>query len=335
MKKLFSAMVTAMQAQQNAVLCSIIASSGSTPRGAGAKMAVFADGTTVGTVGGGAVEFHSIQMALEVHKTRESRTKGFTLSKNQVADIGMICGGDVTVHFQFFDGKSPAHISLLTDIVTMLAQKTNAWLMTEIGDGTVLNMGIFVKGQGMLHKVSVTDDEIEALCKSRAVLTGTLYVEPLTTATTVYVFGGGHVSQELVPVIAYLDFRTIVYENREEFAQKDLFPTAHDVILGSFTDIVSNCEILEEDYIIIMTRGHNDDYDVLAQALRTKANYVGVIGSRKKVAATFKRLYADGFTQSDTARVFTPIGLSIGAETPAEIAISIGAQLIEHRAGHQ
>ncbi|MFI3312558.1 MAG: XdhC/CoxI family protein [Eubacteriales bacterium] len=332
MKRIFSEILMAFMNKEDVVLCSIIASSGSTPRGAGAKMAVLSTGKTVGTIGGGAVEFQATETAKEVLRTGESQTKGFILKRNEVADIGMICGGDVTVYFQYFDGKNTENMRLISDIRNLYHKKVNSWLVTSIGEGFVWDMGVYVKGQGFIGGGSLVESEVLPLCQGKAVLTKNLYVEPLTSGSAVYVFGGGHVSQELVPVISHLDFRTIVYENRPEFANKRLFPGAFDVIWGSFTDIVDNCDITEEDYIIIMTRGHSDDYDVLGQALRTQANYIGVIGSRKKVAATFARLHEDGFTQRDTERIFTPIGLEIQAETPAEIAISIAAQLISHRA---
>lgn len=335
MKRLFETMEAAFAHGEDAVLCTIIASSGSTPRGAGAKMVVFADGRTVGTVGGGAVEYHSIRAALEVHKTRASETKGFCLTKNDVADIGMICGGNVTVYFQFFDAKNEAQRALVADILAGLAENRDVWLVTALRDGAAWSTGVYDTENGLRHTDAITAEALLPLCRSRAVLTKEqpqFYVEPLTVAGRVYVFGGGHVSQELVPVISHLNFRTVVYENREEFARKELFPTAEDVILGQFSDIPNHFTVTRSDYIIIMTRGHQDDYEVLHQAMQTQAAYVGVIGSRAKVAATFKRLHEDGFTEADTARIHTPIGLPIGAETPAEIAISIAAQLIEFRA---
>ena len=100
MKNLFASMLTRLHLGENVVLCCILASSGSTPRGAGAKMAVFADGTTLGTVGGGAVELHAIAEAARVHQTGEGGVKGYCLAPNEVADIGMICGGNVTVYTQ-------------------------------------------------------------------------------------------------------------------------------------------------------------------------------------------------------------------------------------------
>ena len=128
-------MLSELQQGRNVVLCSIIASSGSTPRGTGAKMAVFEDGSTLGTVGGGAVEYHTELLAREIHKTRHSQSKGFLLTKNDVADIGMICGGAVTVYFQFLDAAKPETTALISHILTLLQTNANAWLILAMRDG--------------------------------------------------------------------------------------------------------------------------------------------------------------------------------------------------------
>ena len=100
MKRLFQELLGELEQGRDAVLVTIIASSGSTPRGAGSRMLVRVDGTSLGTIGGGAVEYRATQMAVEAMKEKTSRIQGFTLNRNQVADIGMVCGGDVEVYFR-------------------------------------------------------------------------------------------------------------------------------------------------------------------------------------------------------------------------------------------
>ena len=121
-------------------------------------------------------------------------------------------------------------------------------------------------------------------------------------------------------------------DDREEFANEALFPTAEKVMLIDFEKISDFVEIGENDYVCVMTRGHSFDTSVQAQILKTPACYIGVIGSASKKAAVYKKLYEMGFTEADTDRITSPIGLSIKAETPAEIAISIAGQMILHRA---
>ncbi len=335
MEQLFIKIRDALARNENLVLCSIIASSGSTPRGSGAKMALFADDSTYGTVGGGAVEYESVKLARQALERRTAFLHGFNLTKNQTANIGMICGGQVTVYFQFFAGGSEQELALFDHIVRLYHRRVNAWLITNITDGGVRGMGVYEQGAGLRYAQDIAESDVLPLLQSRAVLqmgTPAYYAEPLTRAGMVYVFGGGHVSQELVPVIARIGFSVVVFEDRAAFASTALFPTAVGTLVGDFTDIGAHVSITADDYVIIMTRGHQADFEVLNQALRTDANYIGVIGSRHKVAATNKRLLEAGIPESALVRIHTPIGLAISAETPAEIAISIAAELVQHRA---
>ena len=159
------------------------------------------------------------------------------------------------------------------------------------------------------------------------------YVEQINSSGKVYVFGCGHVAQELVPVLARVGFRCVALDDRPEFANEEVVRGAEKVLLVDFEHIGESVAIGPEDYICIMTRGHAYDTIVQAQALRTPACYIGVIGSKAKTAGVQRQLRTMGFTDEDFARITTPIGLDIKAETPAEIAISIAAQMIEVRAG--
>lgn len=149
----------------------------------------------------------------------------------------------------------------------------------------------------------------------------------------VYIFGGGHVSQALVPILASVDFRCLILEDRESFCRPELFPGAEEIRLIQNDNPDVYQDITARDYVVVMTRGHKDDLTVQSHALKTPARYIGVIGSRRKMAAVFAKLLDMGYTDADLARITTPIGLNIKAETPAEIAVSIAAQMIMIRAG--
>jgi xanthine dehydrogenase accessory factor len=336
MEKLFCTMRDALKRGEDLVLCTIIASSGSTPRGSGAKMAVFADGSTLGTVGGGAVEFESAKLAKRALAERRAFTHGFNLSPNQTADIGMICGGQVTVYLQFFAGNDSRAAELFGSIAALFAERKNTWLVTQISEGRATQTGIYSREDGLRFLEGVDERDVLPMIRPRAVLRQgepAYYVEPLTVAGFAYLFGGGHVAQELVPVIARVGFAPVVFEDRPEFARRELFPEAAKTVVGSFADIGGSVTITRDDYVIIMTRGHQADYEVLRQALLTPATYIGVIGSRSKIATTNRKLVESGIPQSELSRIHAPIGLPIQGETPAEIAISIAAELILHRAG--
>lgn len=121
-------------------------------------------------------------------------------------------------------------------------------------------------------------------------------------------------------------------DDRAEFANAERYPRAREVsVLDSFADCFD--ELGSDDYVVIVTRGHLHDRDVLAQALNTGAGYIGMIGSSRKREGVYRSLLAGGYTEDDLQRVHCPIGLAIGADTPEEIAVSIVAEMIRNRAG--
>ena len=326
MRKLTHNMIKSSEGGNNVVLCTILASSGSSPRGAGARMAVFADGSTMGTVGGGRVELLAAEEAREVLKTGKTRVRAFCLAPDQVSSIGMICGGNVTIYYQLLTADD---IPVLHRMEDALCASENSWMYLRIRAGIVEDFRI----------VSAAEAVVEPeLFTSRAVYQKgepLVYTEPLVRAGRVYLFGGGHVGQALVPVLANIDFRVTVLDNREALANKETFPQADEVIFTDFSNIYDKVTLTPDDYVVIMTPGHQADYEVLEQVLRCKTRYVGCIGSRHKIARTQQLLRDAGISEEMIHSVHSPIGLAIGAETPAEIAISIAAEMIACRASVQ
>lgn len=335
MKKLFQLLKQCMSDGEDVVLVTVLASSGSTPRGAGARMLVNRKGRLYGTIGGGMVEFKAEQLAMEALKEKKSQIKGYKLAPNQVEDLGMICGGNVVVYLQFISAGDHETYLLVERILSSFDNDEDSWIIIDITDETAWNMGIYSRSSGIVG-MEMDLCEAKPLFATHAVQmkigTKNYYSEPLKRAGKVIICGGGHVSQELVPVLAHIGFRCIVLDDRAEFADKKLFPMAEDVKIVDFQNMKESVSITENDYIIIVTRGHNNDFVVAEQVLRTNACYIGMIGSRRKIAGTNARLLEAGIAQKDIDRVYAPIGIDIKAETPAEIAISIAAELIMVRA---
>ncbi len=332
MKHVFEALAQALAAGRGAVLCSIVESSGSTPRGPGAKMLVLDQGKTVGTVGGGAVEHAAIETALEIHHTHTAQLARFCLAPNEAADLGMICGGDVRILFQYAE---PSQLPLAEAALALLDEARDAWLVTVLAEGRA-ESGLYDREKGLRFLKTVAD--LTPLLRRQPVFQdgeAALYAEPLCRRGQVYVFGGGHVSQALVPVLAHADFRVTVFEERPQFADPALFPDAAQVLLGDYWDMGKTVKLQPWDYAVVLTRGHQGDYALLEQLLRLPLAYVGCIGSRRKAAVTAQRLLEAGVPAEAVARLHSPIGLEIGAETPVEIAVSIAAQLIQCRAARQ
>ncbi len=321
MKQLTEKMIRAIEAGEKVVLCTIIASSGSSPRGAGTRMAVFQDGSTCGTVGGGKVEMIAAREAMEIFQTGKTAVRAFGLAPEQVNSIGMVCGGNVTIYYQLL---TAAELPKLYAMRTALSQNANSWLYLRIREGSVEAFEIL--------DADAAASDPELFC-ARAVLRKgepLVYAEPLMRAGRVYLFGGGHVGQALVPVLASVDFRVTVYDNRKELVNGNFFPQAEEVIYGNYKQI--SVTLTENDYVVIMTPGHQGDFDVLKQVLRHKLRYVGCIGSRHKIARAQELLRQAGISEEVIASVHAPIGLPILAQTPAEIAISIAAEMIRCRA---
>lgn len=237
-------------------LVTITKSNGSTPRVAGAQMTVLKDGSIIGTIGGGAVESKSIELALEAIANGESKSIFLPLK-----DEGMVCGGEIEIFIQVFK----PHPELL-------------------------------------------------------------------------IVGGGHISLALHKVASFLNFDIIIFEDREEFISCDRFPNAKKLILGKVDEKLKDYRIDENSYIVIVTRGHKYDCEALEAVINSKAKYIGVIGSKKKVKNMFSILKDRGITEYQLSKVYSPIGLDIADNTPEEISISILAEILSVKnnksAGH-
>lgn len=328
MREFIREVVHALEAGQDVELVSVVASGGSTPRGAGAMLAVFPGGRTAGTIGGGNVEFEAARLAEALLKTGGDALRHFRFVQGDAASLGMVCGGDVTVQFQHLPAGDGAAVTVLRDLMEATGKNADTWLVRRLEGEKVAAMGLADRG-GVRYF-----EEIPAgLLQNRAVFRDGWFAVPAVKAGRVYIFGGGHVSQALVPAIAAVGFRPVVYDDRPEFADKALFPQAEAALCGPFEELSRQVNVTPDDYVVVMTRGHQADYEVLTRTLRSGAKYLGCIGSRKKLALCRERLLAAGFTAEEYAKVHAPIGLAIGAETPEEIAVSVTAELIAVRAG--
>jgi len=158
-----------------------------------------------------------------------------------------------------------------------------------------------------------------------------ILLEPVFCEPTVYIFGGGHVSEQITPLAKNVNFKVVVIDDREMFANRERFPEADEVIVSEFEKCFERLNIDESSYVVIVTRGHLYDGIVLGQALESNARYIGMIGSRKKIGTLYQSLIEKGIAKESLGRVHAPIGIDINSETPEEIAVSIVAELIKVR----
>jgi xanthine dehydrogenase accessory factor len=158
-----------------------------------------------------------------------------------------------------------------------------------------------------------------------------VFIECINPQPSVLVFGGGHISKSLAKVLDLAGFRVSVIDNREAYANAERFPEAAEVYAEEYEEVFPKLTLNESTYIVIVTRGHRDDMRVLRWALTTNARYISMIGSRRKTISVVKELEKEGIPRSSFDRVYAPMGLEIGAVSPEEIAISVGAEMIAMR----
>ena len=242
--------------------------------------------------------------------------------------IGMQCGGDVTVLFEYVSADDLRWSLLAGAVCDRIEAGKHGWLVLPL-DGSVPSL---YGEEGLLCGEGVSEEERAALCTTHTVVTSTCYAEPLPLFNRVVIFGGGHITQALTPMLGAVDFRCVVLDNRPAFADISLFKGAEDAIVCNYDNIAESVTLTAEDYVVVMTNGHSGDLIIEEQVLRSPHAYLGVVGSRSKIAFVNKTLMDRGIPEEALKAVHTPIGTPIRAVTPAEIAVSILGELILCRA---
>lgn len=297
-------------------LASLLATSGSMPRHAGARMLLLDDGTFIGTVGGGNIEFIAQQRerdliaAAQAGEPAPASLEWMTHEKNAMA-----CGGDALLAVRLLTAEDAR---VFADLKRCADAGEAAWLEEDWKDPAAPTATVRSAGRGS-DVPSWSEDE-------------KTYLEPVGAEPVCYVFGGGHVGQALVPVLASVGFAVEVVDDRAGICDPALFPAARSVTCGKFEDLDSYTSIGERDYVVVLTHGHMGDAAVLERVLPHRPAYVGCIGSARKAAFVRRLLEEHGIPAELAASVHLPIGEDILAVTPAEIAVSIAAQIIRCRA---
>ncbi|MGC4004612.1 MAG: XdhC family protein [Pirellulales bacterium] len=277
--------------------CTLVESRGSTPQETGAKMLVLADGTLVGTLGGGCVEAEVRLRALELLHNRRSELQTFRLDRDYGWDDGLICGGTMAI------------------FIRTLSSPTDAAPYAEIAAAIERRRPIEF----------VFDYATEAGPKN--------YRESIEPTPKLVIAGGGHVGQALSEMAAWMEFDVAVIDDRAEYVSEKRFPHAKERIVGDIAASLAEYPIDATTYVVIVTRGHKHDGGALDAVVRSDAHYVGLIGSKRKIAVIMADLFARDATREQLARVHAPIGLEIDAVTVPEIAVSIAAELVAVRRG--
>jgi xanthine dehydrogenase accessory factor len=298
MRDLFDEILQRAQAGEPVAVCTLVRTRGSTPQKRGAVMVVLRDGTALGTIGGGCVEADVKTRALRLLGERADRLLSFKLDHDPGWDDGLICGGAIDVAVQVIDSSERA--AAFRAARAILAGGQVATLAIDVPDEN-----------GQRHH----------------------FDQPVEPAPLLLIAGAGHVGAALALIAAQIDFRVTVIDDRADLATPQRLGAAAKCIIGPIDQEMARYPIDERTYVVVVTRGHRHDAGALAAVIRSPAKYVGLIGSKRKVIQLFGDLRQQGVPHEMLERVHAPIGLDIGAITPAEIAVSIAAELIATRRG--
>jgi xanthine dehydrogenase accessory factor len=349
MEDIYYEIAKALEKKENVALATLVTRVGSAPRAVGAKYLIKGDGTSVGSIGGGCVEAEVWQEAQKVMEKGEGRILHFDLTPELLAEGGLICGGNIGI---FLEPLQEEFLPIYQEAAKIRQKGGSAILITLISvDGPL------PKGEGSKVLIKKSGEKIgrlwggvelenkilregEVLLKEKKLNVMAfrsenrkmeILLEPIFSEPTVYIFGGGHVSEQLAPLAKKVHFKVVIIDDREMFANRSRFPEADEVIVSEFEECFNRLHIDENSYIVIVTRGHLCDGFVLKQAVKTKTRYIGMIGSKKKIQTLYQNLITEGIAKDALARVYAPIGIDIHSETPEEIAVSIVAELIKVR----
>ncbi|MCX5798051.1 MAG: XdhC family protein [Proteobacteria bacterium] len=311
-------------------LATIVNKLGAAPREEGAKMFVGDDGRSFGTVGGGSLEAEVYREILDKPGVADARMLHFRMDGKAVEEEGMLCGGDVDVFLEPVLGR---YRDLYKKVRYLEQKGKQSLIITRFGKGFIQKTIVGVAGEVFgdpLEKGILETVQKHSYEKKPVVIDG-IVIEPTKITSLLYIFGAGHVSQYLSKVGKMLEFNVVVIDDREAFANRERFLEADSVIVEEFDKVFERLNFSGNEYIVIVTRGHQHDALVLEQSLQKHAKYIGMIGSKRKVKIVLDHLKKKGFSEDVLKTVHAPIGIDIHSETPQEIAISIVAELIKVR----
>ena len=315
-------------------VATIIRTAGSVPREVGAKMIISADGRNAGTVGGGCGEAAVMRAALDVIASRQATIVRVDLTDDVQLKADGVCGGilDVLVEPWPPAGESPTHAAAILEQI--IAGGEPQALLTRLPPASTAHVLLSSSAGASGDAPADVIEPARALLAQRrcGIVTapaGEWFVEVSRATPKLVIVGAGHIAAPLAQMAGVLGWRVVVIDDRPSFANAQRFPTA-EIRCGSYDVTLRQMPIDADTYIVIVTRGHQHDVESLLAVLDSPAAYIGMIGSRRRVNGVFDLLEHDeGIAPSKLARVHAPIGLDIEAVTPAEIAVSILAEIVK------
>ncbi|MCL0101590.1 XdhC family protein [Dehalococcoidia bacterium] len=326
----------------------MVKTKGSTPQKPGAKLLVRRDGTAVGTLGGGCVEADVwAEAKIILEENRGVQVRHFLLNEDIAAKDGLVCGGSMDILIDPVDDK-PEMAMLVGEIVAAYEGKGDRAMATLVADDQDELEGakIFIRADGtsvgtlgskILDRKAISV-AIELMPRGRDLMVDgrgrkKFYVESFTTPPTLVIAGGGHVGKALYTAATFAGFRTVIVDDRPMYANKERFPEAAQVVVDDFAQGLRDLDMGPNYYVVIATRGHKLDDIALKEAAKSRAGYVGLLGSKRKAMLIYRDLLRQGVPEDRIAEIKAPVGLDLGGRTPEEIALSIVSEMLATRYG--
>jgi xanthine dehydrogenase accessory factor len=368
MESIYDRLSELIEADETVAVATIIDVKGSVPREVGAKMIIHPLGRHVGTVGGGCGEADVIKAALDVIQTGEPATVRVDLTEDISMQSLGVCGGimDVFVERVGVETKDQRprannsssfvirHSSFVSVLLASIRTREPVALATVIDGPHAGREAVVWLDKPPLGALGLGDLESRIVADAQEVLRGrqhrllrytgvrgqeaggesteqpfSVFVEVQRRAPELLIVGAGHIAVPLAQFAGICDFSVTVLDDRPSFANQARFPTARQVIAAPLRETVRELPMDADTFIVLVTRGHSHDVECLLEVLDRPVAYIGMIGSQRRVDAVFELLETEmGIDPARFDRIYAPIGIAIGARTPAEIAVCITAEMI-------
>jgi xanthine dehydrogenase accessory factor len=351
-KNLYLQLLEKIESSEKFALATVVDVKGAAPQIPGSSALFNEKGLLTGTIGGGIVEYRILQKAKEALPAGNSMLCRFDLLNEITEKSEAICGGEMTILLDSHPGK---HILVwrqlcnelrdhVAGVLVTLAESSGQdecvvdryWItrsnLTE--NGSLLHPALFLKLQEMTENSTDAATSFITLPEVQPGHPLLAFLEPVIPASRLIIAGAGHVGRALSRLGKFLGFEVTVWDDRPEFANRENLPFADNILTGTVNETIQKLTVLKQDYLVIVTRGHQYDAEILKCWINSGAYYVGMMGSKHKIAQLRQHFMDEGWATAEQWEVVhTPIGLPIGAKTVEEIAVSIASQLVQVRRG--
>ncbi len=314
-------------------IATVVSTWGAASRQTGSQIIVDSNGVFEGSVSGGCVEPAVITEAFEVIQSGKSRLLSFGVSNEQAWDVGLICGGRIDIYIQSLDAVR----GMFERLIELKKAQVPACIITELGTGGAFSLDLgdpeWEEKVSPELKGAVFETIKKSACAAYEIGDKRYYIHGVYPSTRLIIIGAVDIARVLAQMAALSNCSVMIIDPRSAFATKERFPDM-ELIVEWPDEVLAGMNLHQRTAIVSLTHDPKIDDVALKEALRSKAFYIGALGSRKTHAHRLERLRMEGFSEEDLARIHGPVGLDIGAKTHAEIAVAILAEIIErHRKG--